>query len=66
MAKYKNILQNTNILQDIGGGLGIRTLGEFLTPIIGFQDQLLKPLGQPSVFEAVFIFLRKVVRIATP
>ena len=33
-------------------------------PITSFQDWLLKPLGQTSVFGAMFNFLRKAVRIA--
>ena len=41
-----------------GGGCEIRTHGGF-DPITGFQDQLHKPLGQPSVFGAMFNSLRK-------
>ena len=54
----KIILQNQNVLQDIGGGCEIRTHGGH-DPITGFQDQLHKPLGQPSVFGAMFSFLRE-------
>ena len=56
-------LQKDELSAGFGGGCEIRTHGGF-DPITGFQDQLHKPLGQTSVFWAIFSFLRKVVRTA--